>query len=218
MREQLQALSEQFANQEVFIVAGGYSIKELNLDYLHDKPTIAINESYSILPNATALYWCDNSWCAKRFDGIKEHKSELRFTSHHNAVKHVDLDIRGLGNSTFLHKTTDFGFDPNPNNVAGNNSGVQALNLVVNMKPKRIYLLGYDMRDNPLKRGETHWHQRHELAVRNDIYSRLFVPSMEALYREMKRQHIDIEIINCSKTSALNCFKKDIIPELVKND
>lgn len=214
MRESIEQLYKTVTGQEVFIVGGGYSIRDIDLSLLNNKITIAINDVYQKLPHALAVYWCDSSWGAKHADKLKYHDSTLRFTSRRGA--NVKADVKGLANSTLLNVTGDFGYDPNPDNVMGNNSGVQCLNLIINMKPRKIYLLGFDMRDNPLKRGETHFHDNHELVVPTRIYKELFVPSMNALAEQIKNK-TSIEILNCSKTSALNCFKKISFKEVIKD-
>lgn len=215
MREQIQELHSKFYGQDVFIVGGGYSVKNTNIDYLHDKNTIAINDSYEILPNATALFWCDNSWSGREFDKLQIHNTKLRFHPRRYAETHIAKDIKAPAGATVLNKTGDYGYDPNIDNVCGNNGGVQCLNFVINLGAKRIYLIGYDMRDDPLQRGTTHWHDKHLLEIRHDTYSRLFIPSMISLNTEVRRLGLNVEIINCSKTSALHCFEKRTMKELV---
>lgn len=216
MREKIQKMYDKSFGQDIFIVGGGYSVRDINLDYLHDKVTIAINDSYKILPNATALFWCDSSWAGKHHDGLKEHQCDLRFHPRTYAQTHIKNDISGPSGCTILHRTGEYGYDPNIDNVVGNNGGTQSINFAVNLGAKRIYLIGFDMRDDPLKRGKTHWHDNHEVVIRHDTYSRLFIPSMEALDKEIRKRRIKVEIINCSRTSAITCFRKKNIKGLMK--
>jgi hypothetical protein len=216
MREAIQELHSKFYGQDVFIVAGGYSVKTTNIDYLHDKNTIAINDAYKILPNASALFWCDNSWCGRESDGLKQHVTTHRFHPRKYASTHIDQDIRGPAGSTILNKIDDYGYAPDINEVCGNNGGTQCLNFAINLGARKIYLIGYDMRDDPLARGVTHWHEDHELVIRHDTYSRLFIPSIVSLNKDVRRLGINVEIINCSRTSAIPCFKKEIVRELIK--
>jgi hypothetical protein len=216
MREQIESLYHKFFGQEVFIVAGGYSVKDINIDYLHDKNTVAINDAYKILPNATALFWCDASWAGREYDGLKLHKTQLRFNPKFNASTQIENSTLTSGGALILNRTGAHGYDPDINNVMGNNGGVQSINFVVNLGARRIHLIGFDMRDNPTKRGENHWHNYHQLVVKPDIYTRSFIPSMNALNAGIRSSGVDVEILNCSKTSAIECFKKQIIPELVK--
>jgi hypothetical protein len=216
MRTQIESLYNKFYGQEVFIVAGGYSIKDINIDYLHDKNTIAINDSYKILPNATALFWCDTAWAGREHAGLKFHNTKLRFNPKFGGSGQIKSNIPTSGGALVLDRTGEYGYDPNIDNVMGNNGGVQCLNFVVNLGAKRIHLLGFDMRDNPIKRGETHWHDHHQLVVRHDTYSRLFIPSMDALDKGIRMAGVDVDIVNCSKNSAITCFRKEIMSELVK--
>lgn len=216
MREQLQELHNKLFNQEVFIVAGGYSVNDINVDFLQSKKTVAINDSYRLLPNATALFWCDPNWASENIPNLNNHQTLLRFNPRHHAHGHIKDDIKGTAGATILKRSGEYGFDPNVDSVMGNNGGVQCLNLVINMGAKRIYLIGYDMRDNPSKRGQTHFHNNHNLVVRPDIYKRFFIPSMLALHKEVKRLNLGVEIINCSQTSAITCFEKRIVSGLMK--
>ena len=214
MRKQIESLYHKFFGQEVFIVGGGYSIKGMNIDYLHDKNTIAVNDAYKILPNATALFWCDTSWCGRELDGLKAHKAEHRFQARFHANV-VDESIVVCGGASLLRRSGTHGYDPNIDHVMGNNSGTHSLNFAVNLGAKRIYLVGFDMKLDP-HTNETHWHNHHSLVVRPGIYSKSFVPSITALGKGIRDANIDVEIINCSKTSAIQCFKKQTVPGLVK--
>lgn len=216
MRKDIQELYSLFCNQEVFIVGGGYSVQNINVDYLSDKRVIVINDSFKLLPNANAIFWCDSSWAGKNLEELESHSSHLRFHPRFYSETHIREDIKGPGNANLLMRTGDHGFDTNIDNVRGNNGGVQCLNFVLNMNPSKVYLVGYDMRDNPRKRGETHWHNYHSLVVRPDIYANEFIPSMNSLYREIQRLGITTEIINCSATSALTCFPKKNIAGLMR--
>jgi hypothetical protein len=215
MRLHLQELYNKFFGQDIFIIGGGYSVKSINIDYLYDKNVIAINDAFDRFPNATALFWCDESWAARNYHKFKNHKSDLRFVSKTYGSGHIKNDIKTFGGATVLLNTGEYGYDPLIDNVRGNNSGTEALNLVVNTKPKKIYLIGFDMRDNPEKRGETHFHNNHILVVKPEIYKTQFIPSIISLAKEVRKLYPTLEIINCSKTSAIPCFPKKIISELM---
>jgi hypothetical protein len=213
MRKQIESLYNKFFGQEVFIVAGGYSVKDININYLHDKNTVAVNDAYKLLPNATALFWCDTSWYGREANTLDKHNTKLRFHAKFNA--NVVDETLTSGGATPLLRTGTHGYDRDINHVMGNNSGTHCLNFVVNLGAKRIYLIGFDMRDNPTKRGENHWHDYHTLAVRPNIYSEMFVPSITALNAGIRASNVVVDIINCSKLSAITCFKKQTFAELV---
>ena len=213
MRTKLQELKNKLSGQEVFIVGGGYSIEQINKDFLQDKLVVGINDAYQFLPNAAALYWCDNSWVARHMHLLKEHPCQHRFNAAPHYRVHIEKDIDASGGATALHLTGDKGFDPNPDCVKGNNGGTHALNLTINMGARRIYLLGFDMRDDPLKPGKFHYHNNHIVTPRIDVYTE-FIDAMKELNKEVRRLRIDVDIVNCSPTSALQCFRKDRIKGL----
>lgn len=216
MRTKLQKLKTALAGQEVFIVGGGYSVKQVNWEFLQDKLTVAINDAYLFLPDTSALFWCDDSWVGRNKDKLDQHPCDLRFYARFNGQRHVELDISGPCASTILFRSGEMGFDPNPDNVKGNNSGALCLNLVLNMSPKRVYLVGFDMRDNPLKPGEVNFHNNHIHPGKPSVYQDSFIPAMDELAREIERLRLDVDIVNCSPTSALKCFRKDRILGLYK--
>lgn len=213
MRAKLQELKNKLAGQEVFIVGGGYSVEHVNKDFLQDKIVVGINDAYEFLPNAAALYWCDNSWVARHMHILKDHPCQLRFNAAPHYRVHIEKDIDACGGATALYLTGNMGFDPDPNCVKGNNGGTHALNLVINMGAKRINLIGFDMRDDPLRPGKTHYHDNHIVTSRVSVYKN-FIAAMQDLYKEVRRLRIDVDIVNCSPTSALQCFRKDRIKGL----
>lgn len=205
MKKRLQELKQKFANNTVFIVAGGPSINNIDISLLDDKLTIAINNSYQIVPNATALYWCDSSWVGKHLDYLNHHKCKLRFHARHGMWDN-NGDVSGIANSTILSRTSEFGFDENPNHVCGNNSGAHAINLAVNMGASTIVLLGFDMKYSNSK---THWHAGHGYGMRPMVYTDSFIPSIMSMAKRIKELRLPVKIVNVSDDSALKCFATD---------
>ncbi len=201
MKNDLIHLENELNNNNVFIIGGGYSIKLLDLSVLAGQKIIVINDGYEIVPNITAIYWCDPSWADSRYKDLEKLPCNLKFTK----AKHGDININGPYDSTVLNHTGDYGYDPEKSAVRGNNGGSQVLNLVFNMRPKRIFLLGYDMKRINNK---THYHNKHQLIVTDDIYKNLFIPSIHSMAEEFKKIPNSPEIINCSVDSALTCFPR----------
>lgn len=200
MLESVKQLNDELRNQDVFIVGGGYSVKHMDLSLLEHKKIIAVNDAYSLFTTVTAMYWCDSSWPDDHERALEKYPCMLRFTKR----KNIDLTkhIKGPYNSTYLKFTGDFGYDPNKECVRGNNGGTQALNLVINMNPKRIFLLGFDMRRIE---NNSHWHDPKGV-VTDNIYTSLFIPSINSLADEIKPLKNKPEIFNCSEFSAIKCF------------
>jgi hypothetical protein len=183
--------------QTVVIVASGPSAGDVKLSHAIGKARfVAINESWRLAPWAELLYGADAEWWETR-KGVPEFKG-LRASQDVNAcrlpfgIKHVPVDFNQLG----------FAFDKLGTIGWSSNSGAQVLNLVAQLQPKVIVLVGFDM---TLKWG-SHWHGDHPrinpthfsiAGWRNSINK--FGPKILAR---------GVEIINCSQVSTLTVFPK----------
>jgi len=83
----------------------------------------------------------------------------------------------------------------------GGNSGLQALNLAYLMGAERIILLGYDMMRSEDK---SHWFGDHPQCMN----AASPYPSFVNAFRTIKPADYGIEIWNCSRRTALDCFDK----------
>lgn len=213
MRKYLQELYELVAGKDVFVVGGGQSFNLIDKELLKGKIVVALNNAYKVFPDASMLYWCDDSWIGTHYDAVMKHACKLRFTARHNADNYIVNNLLSTGDSTVVKRTGDFGLDGNIDHIRGNNSGAQILNLLANVKPRRIILLGYDMN---MKNGKTHWHEGHGLAMFPHIYDDMFVPSIESMAPGLKS--LGIDVINCSEGSSLNCFRKQRFEDFIKEN
>lgn len=204
MRPSLQALMKKLKGKTVFIIGGGPSANNVDFNLLQSETVVCVNDAYRDFPDAAMIYWLDSVWAAENHDTLMLHDCKLKFTAkRHSRVRPNKEDPTSDGGYC-LQQTGDFGYDPDVNCLMGNNSGVHALNIVVNMKPKRVVLIGYDMRRVDRV---SHYHKQRRPYVGDDIYSTKFVPSMEALAKGMKEHQCKVEIINATPDSAVRCFK-----------
>lgn len=140
----------------------------------------------------------NSSWKLARFAGVvyagdlawwKEYGGEIdidaeRWTCSSRAAKLYGLKLHKAGGEY--------------------NSGLRAVQLAVHFGAKRVLLLGYDA---SVKAG-THWHGSHEKTKNPD----------EARCEKWRRQFSkldtkDVEVINCTPGSALECFPKMTLTE-----
>lgn len=187
-------------------MGGGPSAKEADFELLQNEITFSINDSFDDFPNTTAIYWVDDSWASENYDKLKSHPCKLLFTSRKAQQVKYDKndDPRSLLNATVLKRTGDFGYAPEPDCVMGNNSGTQVLNLCINMKPKTIVLMGFDMK---LKDNKSHYHDKWRPPIQPRIYNNLFVPSTDALAKGAASHGNRVRIVNSCHDSALRCFE-----------
>ena len=206
MRPSLQALMKKIKNKTVFIIGGGPSAKNVDFDLLQDEVVVCVNDAYRFFPNATVIYWVDESWVAENYDEVMSHKCDMVFTS--KPAQHITYDKindpKTSANTYILKRTGDAGYDPNYDCVMGNNSGVQVLNLVANMKPSKVVLIGYDMRR--ANDGATHFHTQYRPPIGDYIYDDLFLPSITSFEKQRKNHGNTVPIINANPDSAVRCF------------
>ncbi len=111
-----------------------------------------------------------------------------------------------------LKNTGTFGLESDPMGLrTGRNSGYQALNLALHYGARRIILLGFDCGLGPA--GETHWFGDHPHQLRNDGADRYakWIVAMDMLARDLSAD--GVEVVNCSPSTALQCFKRSTIRE-----
>lgn len=85
----------------------------------------------------------------------------------------------------------------------GGNSGYQAIHLAATFGAKKIVLLGFDMQRTD---GKLHWHGKHEGKLPNGIGYANWIKNMKPLARDLEKA--GVEVVNCSRQTALKCFKR----------
>lgn len=187
----------------VVCIGSGPSLTTDDVNYVRDKvdAVIAINTSYLIAPWATALYAADCRWWnwhrgAPDFKGLKYSLDRM------TRQKWPKVDT--------LRNTGQEGLELDPTGLrTGMNSGYQAINLAVHFGASQIVLLGYDMQVST--DGRLHWHADHPHKQRSPYSSflRLFPTLVKPLAK------LGIEVVNCSRRTALECFPKRALEDVV---
>lgn len=88
----------------------------------------------------------------------------------------------------------------------GLNSGYQAIGLAYLWGASRVLLLGYDFQRTS---GRVHWHPDHPRKLGNGGRFPAWCVEMNALATDAKRENL--EIVNCSRQTALKCFRRSTI-------
>lgn len=205
MREDLQRLKTVIEGRTVFILGGGASVTPEILARLNKPNTkvFCLNSSVKFINNPVGVLWCDDSWAATNKDRLDSYTFP-KFAVRSNGANYIQKDIRTQSNGTVICKTGEMGYDYNIDNVKGNNSGCYAINLLVNCKVKNIVLVGFDMYAIGNK---AHFHDDYTYAIRPSVYSDLFVPAMEQLDKELRKNSIPIKIFNTNFSSGIKCFE-----------
>lgn len=90
----------------------------------------------------------------------------------------------------------------------GGNSGQQAIGLAHQFGAARVLLLGYDMQRTG---GKAHWHGNHPAPLGNAGKLAAWPAAMNKL--AAVAAGIGLEIINCSRETALTCFPRRELSE-----
>ena len=160
---------------------------------------IAVNDCYRLAPT-DHLYACDSHWwyhhvadVMRDFEGIcwtQDHQWEdpKKQPEAWGIRKLISLSEPGLSRKQgVVHR--------------GDNSGYQAVNLAYLLGAERIILLGFDMMMHGDKR---HWFGNHPQAMNQASNYADFVGHFQTI----NPAEYGLEIWNCSRRTALNCFPK----------
>ena len=88
------------------------------------------------------------------------------------------------------------------------NSGAGAINLAITLGAKRVILLGYDCQKTG---GKAHWHGNHEKGLGNAGTIR----DWPAQFAKLAKVYPDTDIINASRDTALTCFRRADLDEVL---
>lgn len=179
------------------ILAGGPSIKSLDLTLLQGWRVIAVTNSYK-LGNWDVCYFGDEDYLIKKAGGVTHRQNLLRFAG----LKITDNpDAKDEPGIRRLRRDLRYGISTNPEVLCWNNSsGGAAINLAVHFGVSKIVLLGYDMQ---LVAGENNWHKDHGHESSHDPYWKFLEP-MPVIARELAR--LGVDVVNATPGSALTVF------------
>lgn len=201
-------IARRWANQTAAIVASGPSLNQVEVDKLKGKArVIAVNDSWRLCPWGDILYAADRAWW-QHHDYVKQFDGE-RWTQQqgHRAWRQEATDA-GLLVIDSTHSGS-FSFDSSIIHT-GKNSGYQALNIAVLLGATRILLLGIDCTTFD---GKIHWFGDHPPALNKmspyAIFNQEFKKASVALGQA------GIDVINCSERSAVTCFRKAKIEDVL---
>lgn len=165
-----------------------------------------LGDSYRIVPYLDELYACDRGWW-------RVHTENCYVTHGGRPVNVFEYPARLWGNQTawdrlrtqehvnIVQGIGGTGFSPDRSFIHwGNNSGFQLLNLVHHMRARTMLLVGYNM--SIPKGSPVHFFGNHGPGLTQPRDYSGFVRQ----FRKIAQEHRE-KIINCTPTSALDCFR-----------
>lgn len=185
----------------VVCLGGGPSLHAEDIDACRHRATvIAVNDAWRLAPWAAALIASDAAWWAHH-QGVPGF-SGLKYCVEPSAARWPGVQV--------LRNTGDDGLERDPTGLrTGRNTGAAAVNLAVHFGAARVLLLGYDM--EAADEAHSHWFGAHKAPLRGG--------SPYALFREMFAKMVEplqaagVEVINCSRHTALTCFPRQPLAE-----
>lgn len=201
-----------------FILGGGPSLNNVNLDLIRKRRIIAVNNAFGDPvkdEEGNTIAYKPRDWIDIVFFG-----DERWYRWHRKSLKEFyGLIVTSRSN---LHKTDKkvlatcrgkaMGLEKRRRFIAWNkSSGAAAINLAFHLGSKRIVLLGFDMRrvDDC-----ANWHKDHPSPDKNP-YER-FLTAFPLIKRDAEKA--GLEIINCTPDSALTIFPIMTLEEYLEGE
>lgn len=188
----------------VIIVAPGPSLSSEQIRLISNSVDLIItigDAGRVALPYSDILYHADKKWW-NYYNGCPEFKGGLKISFDPTEFKDV-YNLERTENNQGL--ASEF-----PKCVTGNNSGYQAINLATYANPKKIILVGFDMQDTGGKHNIIGDHPRE---VKRQTNFELFKANIATLTKPLEL--LEIDVYNCSINTALNCFKKAELADVI---
>lgn len=138
--------------EQITVLAGGYSASSYDLATLPGI-VIAVNDSAYYSPRWDVAVSMDRLWAENRFEWLqRQHKPVYLRAS---TIKNFSIADHPRFISYECDHTTAL-FSDDEYMLNGRHSGAIALNLAYLMRPKKLWIVGMDLKLGP--RGERHWH------------------------------------------------------------
>lgn len=185
----------------VSILGGGWSALFVDRDNLPGT-VIGVNDSF-IRAKCHAGVSMDRLWTEWRWPDMMNiaRKAFIRDA----ALKNITDRPAWLRPFECNYKTTTFGGIPE--HLNGTNSGLCAMNVAYLLRPRRLYLFGFDMNRSP--NGNPYWFPAYPWApggaTKNGKYD-AWAREMEHVAEQFRL--IGVEVLNVSVTSSISAFRK----------
>lgn len=177
----------------IVCIASGASLTKEDVDYAlqNASKVFVVSDVYKIAPKADLLYSCDYQW----WNYHRPDFAGRKVTLNAKAAEQFNLELVRESDQKW---STVEGFV-----ATGGNSGFQCLNLATTMKPDRVILLGYDMHGG-------HFFGNHPKEVDRGSNFERWIDRMNVV-----APIIPVPVFNCTPNSALECFPKFDLREIL---
>jgi hypothetical protein len=185
------------------------------MEAIHDKHVIGVNMAYRIGDWIDMVVFGDGGFFLYEQNNLAIFPG-LKVSCHPDARS--EIWVKYLSRDT----SKPNGLSGNPTMVSWNgNSGAAAINVAVHTGAARIILLGFDLNVIPNK--TQHWHDLYKRGTINSNDQRRIRKVAATFERHLSgfpviaedAKKLGVEIINANPDSAINCFPKFTVKELL---
>jgi hypothetical protein len=193
--------------QTVFCLASGPSMTLHDANMINSAGrVITVNSTWALAPWADVHYSSDHDWWDHSLPEMRKNCEGEFWTGYplQDWCRPLDVNV-----CPYVKQAR--GIITSPGQIAwGGNSGYCAIGLAVQFGASRIVLLGYDQQD---KSGKGHWHGQHPERIRKDFNWPMWRERFSEAAIDLQR--LGVEVVNCTRDSALDCFVKKPLEEML---
>lgn len=182
------------------MLAGGYSARRF-LDRLEGL-VIGVNDAALRAPRGGIALSMDRLWAEHRWDELRTRSGATWL--RRAAVKNIADRPSWL--RVFDCDATSLALSDAEGVLNGTHSGLCAINLAYQMRPKRLVLIGFDMKKGP--NGEAHWYPPYPWAPQGATSSGKFkawAAQFDGPARQLREAGITVEVLG---DTAIPAFRK----------
>lgn len=153
-------IEEDWPGATVFVICGGLSVLDHDLNKLRGQKVVAINTSYLVVPFADFVFAIDGRW-------VRQHAHKLVDFAGTLVTCQTQINLPGM---ILLKKEKPPGLtDDRATIIARRTSLHGAINFIVHKGAKQIVLIGADAKKGA--NGKTHHHKMHPWPHKEDCWT-----------------------------------------------
>lgn len=200
-----------WAGCDAFVIGGGPSATGFDFTRLQRLGyVLAVKEAAILLPWADTSFGIDPSWLKRRYQALAACEGEIYQGLWSDRLE----DYREIPGATWLRLDRSAGLSNDPKVIrAGLNSGYASLGLAYLKRPRRIFLVGFDM---AYAGAQTHWFGTYDHAqASNARYLQRWANLFQSTVPQLAAA--GIETINLSARCLITAFPKADLARAIGN-
>ncbi len=188
-------IEKAWPGETVYILAGGASVRDLDLSRLRGKKVIAVNTAVFTWPLCQVMYWNDPEWYRQWGEKLAGYRGRVITGCAHLSMKIYDQVKKAPAKK---------GLAVDPGRVAMSYTSTQAaMNIAYHYGARRLVLLGVDCKLAADGTRNHHSPHRHKSRVG---WAERWIGDFEHVARVAPT--LGVEILNASPDTDLTCFEK----------